>query len=275
MNSIQEIFKGRFTNAHSAVVQKLRPDQHNLDALHLNFTEHWPHLEEHFDLIVVAIGETSGSTRDIWAGFIHEVVLSPLFSNKVRIYADRFERIGVHDRARVSDASFYGNNGGGGARVKVWNDARNIGAGKPSNNRPVPQAVPEGLMEQRLVWVRKNHARFRDPVWQHWDGLCAVHASDCNGLLIASHIHPWARSTPAEKTDVNNGLLLAAPLDKLFDRGLISFADSGEMLVKNHLDQKTCEIFGVSAGGMRIGRMEKLNANMRSYLGRHRQLHGF
>lgn len=275
MNSIQEIFQGRFANASSAVVQKLRPDQHNLDALRLNFTEHWPRLGEHFDLIVVAIGETSDRTREIWAGFIQEVVFSSPSTDRVRIYADRFEKIGVHDRERVSDGDFYGNDGGGGARVIVRNEARNGGGTLPSKKRPAPQAVPEGMMEQRLVWVRKNHAKFRDPVWHHWEGLCAVHLADCNGLLIASHIHPWARSTPTEKTDVNNGLLLAAPLDKLFDRGLISFADSGEMLVKNHIDRRTREIFGVSAHGMRIGRIDKLNANMRSYLERHRHLNGF
>ena len=43
-------------------------------------------------------------------------------------------------------------------------------------------------------------------------------------LLIASHIKPWSKcSTPAERLGAANGLLLTPNLDKLFDRGLITF----------------------------------------------------
>lgn len=50
--------------------------------------------------------------------------------------------------------------------------------------------IPEGSTERRLVWVRKHHQKFRDPVWRHSKGRCAVSKSECEGLLVASHIFP-------------------------------------------------------------------------------------
>ncbi|WP_155263720.1 HNH endonuclease [Sphingomonas segetis] len=49
-------------------------------------------------------------------------------------------------------------------------------------------------------------------------------------LLIASHIKPWSKSSDFEKLDGCNGLLLSPHVDRLFDRGLISFDDDGTVL---------------------------------------------
>ncbi|HHQ4786468.1 HNH endonuclease [Aeromonas hydrophila] len=49
-------------------------------------------------------------------------------------------------------------------------------------------------------------------------------------LLIASHIKPWSESDNAERLDGNNGLLLSPHIDKLFDRGCITFTDAGDLL---------------------------------------------
>jgi hypothetical protein len=140
------------------------------------------------------------------------------------------------------------------------------------NEMPTP---PAGTMEQRLTWVRKHHERFRDPVRRHWNWRCAVSGETCEGMLVASHIFPWAESTGAEKTDPNNGLLLSVPLDKLFDRGLIAFADDGEMLCSDQLDERTQALFGLPASGYRIADPSRLTRKMRQYLARHRARHGF
>lgn len=50
-------------------------------------------------------------------------------------------------------------------------------------------------------------------------------------FLIASHIKPWAKSEAKEKLDPDNGLLLCPNHDKLFDSGLISFDDSGKIMI--------------------------------------------
>lgn len=267
MKSIQEIFSGDFAAAKTAVVQKLRPDKHNISARELNFTEHWPQLKESYDLIVLAFdSEESDICRDLWVGFLEDV--QPSGDGTYRIYADRFRMVGAHDRSKTSDAEFYGTLGGGGSRVIVKRRGAILA-------RAERNAVPGGQMEQRLMWVRKNHSKFRDPVWRYWDGRCAVSDKDCDGLLVASHIHPWARSTPAEKTDVNNGLLLSVPLDKLFDRGWIGFTNDGKMLVNNKLKKETGEIFGLPKSGSKLRDGNLITTKMKRYLTRHRKLHGF
>ena len=51
-------------------------------------------------------------------------------------------------------------------------------------------------------------------------------------LLIASHIRPWRScETAQERLDGHNGLLLAPQVDYLFDRGLISFDASGNLMI--------------------------------------------
>jgi len=52
-------------------------------------------------------------------------------------------------------------------------------------------------------------------------------------LLIASHIKPWRWSSNIERLDGHNGLLLSPHVDRLFDKGFISFSDSGKMLLAN------------------------------------------
>lgn len=54
--------------------------------------------------------------------------------------------------------------------------------------------------------------------------------------LRASHIKPWSASTKEEKLDGFNGLLLSPHVDHLFDRGFISFKNTGELLVSDQLN---------------------------------------
>jgi hypothetical protein len=275
MRSIQEIFSGEFADATLAVIQKLRADERNLKAMNSGFTESWPPLpaERPADVFVLSIGKEDSKCQEIWAGYINDI--QPSTASRFRFYVDRFRHIGEHDLEAVSDADFYGHGGGGGSR----NYAANLSQTGRGKHIPKPLNLDgsraEGATERRLVWVRKNHRQFRDPVWRHWEGKCAVTGADCNGLLVASHIHPWARSTPKEKTDPNNGLLLSVPLDKLFDRGWISFSNSGEVLVKPLLSEETRSIFGLLKENMSIKRMEKVNDKMLAYIERHRTFHGF
>lgn len=53
--------------------------------------------------------------------------------------------------------------------------------------------------------------------------------------LIASHMKPWRASENAERLDGNNGLLLSPHVDSLFDRGLITFSKSGNVVVSGML----------------------------------------
>src|SRR5450830_1232776 len=206
MKSIQEIFSGEFADANLAVIQKVHSSVSNLNGLRSGFAEKWPPLpaERPADVFVLAINKSDDSNRrEIWAGFINDI--QPSTPPRFRFYVDHFRKIGEHDLTAISDASFYGHGSGGGGS----NYAENLSkSGKKSLLfQPVDLDAPvaEGENERRLTWVRKNHGKFRDPVWKHWEGKCAVTGENCNGLLVASHIHPWAKSTPQEKTDPHNG----------------------------------------------------------------------
>jgi hypothetical protein len=58
-------------------------------------------------------------------------------------------------------------------------------------------------------------------------------------VLRASHIKPWKKSSNDERLDPENGLLLLANIDILFEKGFVSFDDDGCMLVSKDLSGPT------------------------------------
>jgi len=74
--------------------------------------------------------------------------------------------------------------------------------------------------EVRLPAVQKA---FRDKLIEKHGQKCLLCAIQNKELLVASHIKPAADCDIFEKADFNNGLLLCAIHDKLFDRFLITF----------------------------------------------------
>jgi putative restriction endonuclease len=86
----------------------------------------------------------------------------------------------------------------------------------------------------RTVIVEDASRFARDLVTQELGG-CAVTGCSVGEVLRASHIKPWKYSNNHERLDRNNGLLLTATLDVLFDRGLISFDDDGALITSPRL----------------------------------------
>ncbi len=76
---------------------------------------------------------------------------------------------------------------------------------------------------------------FRGNLFRLWDGSCAVTGVREPKILKAGHIKPWTNSDVTEKVDHFNGLLLIPNLDSLFNEGLISFKDDGNVMVSNQL----------------------------------------
>lgn len=72
---------------------------------------------------------------------------------------------------------------------------------------------------------------FRGNLLRLWQGSCAVTSVQEPRVLRSGHIKPWADSNSQEKVDHFNGLLLIPNLDTLFNEGLISFENSGRILV--------------------------------------------
>ena len=86
--------------------------------------------------------------------------------------------------------------------------------------------------------------------------------------LRASHIKPWSVSSKEEKLDGFNGLLLSPHVDHLFDRGFISFKDSGDLLVSQELNPIVLDQWNI-ANSTNVGAFK---ANQGKYLEFHRDV---
>lgn len=87
----------------------------------------------------------------------------------------------------------------------------------------------EPTMKEQVVQARLGQGKFRVRL-EELEKACRVTGEPNPALLIASHIKPWRDCTNEERLDGNNGLLLAPHIDKLFDKGWISFSDGGDLL---------------------------------------------
>lgn len=81
-----------------------------------------------------------------------------------------------------------------------------------------------------IILARRGQGVFKQRVMQLESG-CRITGVTHVEHLRASHCKPWRDSTHAERLDGENGLLLTPNVDHLFDRGFISFEDSGDVLV--------------------------------------------
>lgn len=84
--------------------------------------------------------------------------------------------------------------------------------------------------KEATVLQRVGQQIFRRELMTKHGGKCQLTGVNIPELLIASHIKPWASSSHDERLDVNNGLLLVRDVDALFDKGLLSFSDNGDVI---------------------------------------------
>jgi hypothetical protein len=119
--------------------------------------------------------------------------------------------------------------------------------------------------KQTLVSARRKQGVFRERVIQA-ERRCRLTGVDDADHLRASHIKPWKVSTDKEKLDGNNGLLLAPHIDHLFDRGYISFKDSGLVIVS-----KACPKALIKSWGINLSvSPQPVRRAQRAYLAYHR-----
>lgn len=95
------------------------------------------------------------------------------------------------------------------------------------------------------IQARRGQGTFRSNV-QKVEQACRLTGIRNPALLIASHIRPWRScETADQRLDGANGLLLTPDADLLFDRGFISFEDSGEVRVSPRFDQNDLRRLGL------------------------------
>ncbi|MEK6482016.1 HNH endonuclease [Catalinimonas sp. 4WD22] len=125
------------------------------------------------------------------------------------------------------------------------------------------KSIPE-TTKQQLIKARVGQGLFRNNVIK-LEKKCRVTGVNDERLLIASHIKPWSVSDDEEKLDGNNGLLLSPHVDRLFDKGWISFTDEGEMLIAEEV-RPIIEQWKVPTHTS-----DSFRANQKSYLKYHRE----
>jgi putative restriction endonuclease len=114
---------------------------------------------------------------------------------------------------------------------------------------------------------RITHGKFKRNLLKLYKERCVVTGLKGDNFLIASHIKPWSISDNKERNDVNNGLLLAVPIDTLFDKRLISFNDDGSIIISKGLSDEAMQVFGINSS-MRL-RVQLTDEN-KAYLKTHR-----
>jgi len=104
----------------------------------------------------------------------------------------------------------------------------------------IPQKDRETSIQARI-----GQGLFRERLINHWEG-CSVTGYDNTNLLIASHIKPWRDCSHSEALNMTNGLLLQPNLDLAFDRGFISFDNTGHIIFSPQLSDDDANALGIS-----------------------------
>jgi len=121
-----------------------------------------------------------------------------------------------------------------------------------------------------LVQARIGQGAYRQSLMRYWKGSCSVTCCPITQVLIASHIKPWSESENNERLDPFNGLLLVATLDRLFDQGLISFTDNGDLICKDEIKDHLLQL-GIESKA----RLRHVDERHKPYLKIHRERFGF
>jgi len=119
--------------------------------------------------------------------------------------------------------------------------------------------------KQQLVKSRRGQGVFRKRV-EEQEIRCRVTGVENPSFLIASHIKPWKMCSNAERLDGDNGLLLSPHVDRLFDRGWISFPNSGDVVCFNEEVKEVMKSWNIS----HVTNVETFSENQIPYLEFHR-----
>ncbi|MGO4519376.1 HNH endonuclease [Dyella sp. 2RAF44] len=104
----------------------------------------------------------------------------------------------------------------------------------------------DATTKEQVVKSRYGQGLFRQSIF-NFESSCRLTKVSNPRLLIASHIKPWRLCEDSiERLDGANGLLLTPHVDRLFDRGFISFGDDGNVMLSRMLDHVDLDRLGLS-----------------------------
>lgn len=128
------------------------------------------------------------------------------------------------------------------------------------------KSEPNITERKGLVTSRVGQGAYRKRIIHRWEYKCAVTGFDKLNVLIASHILPWAAADDNQRHDVNNGILLSPTYDALFDKHLITFENSGKIILSDSIETQAYKKIGIT-GNEKIQSLSQYNFE---YLEKHR-----
>lgn len=183
-------------------------------------------------------------------------------------YFGEFELVDTYLSGGIPDRN-------GGPRTAVVFKLRPLDEGElPFENTihaPTPAEIEIGsTVALRLTKVRSKQDFFRRQLVGIEKACRVTNIADLR-FLRASHIRPWADcETGDQRVDGHNGLLMAPHVDLLFDRGWISFEDSGKLLRSSELPEPIVK--GLGLRFKKNGTYGSFSQAQRGYLDFHRQV---
>ena len=126
---------------------------------------------------------------------------------------------------------------------------------------------PNTTERKGLVNSRVGQGYYKSRLMDKWNSKCSVTGVGITKILIGSHIVPWRDSNDDERLDVDNGILLTPNLDGLFDRYLISFENSGKIIISEKLFDDELKKLGIN----KDMKLTQVNDGMKPYIKRHRE----
>jgi len=124
-------------------------------------------------------------------------------------------------------------------------------------NRTLKQTTRKALIDARC-----GQGQFRADLLRRWKDKCCVTSCSLGVALRASHIRPWKGSSNLDRLDEENGLLLVATLDALFDRGWITFNDNGTIRISASISREERKGLGLVDLGICIPLTPRQKANL-------------
>jgi len=97
--------------------------------------------------------------------------------------------------------------------------------------------IKEGKEKERIVKVRVNQSFFRSMVLASYNFSCCITGIQTTGLLVGSHIVPWA-ADKENRLNPRNGLCLNALHDKAFDLHLFSIQPDLKIVLSRRLKKE-------------------------------------
>jgi len=146
------------------------------------------------------------------------------------------------------------------ADLEVWE--HHIETKIESDNR-----IPDTEREALIV-ARRGQGLFKQRVMEI-ETRCRITGVANPIHLRASHCKPWRDSDNQERLNGENGLLLTPTIDHLFDRGFISFEDSGLLIVSPVAHVPSLNRMGVETN--RIVNVGTFTEGQKQFLDYHRE----